>query len=103
MQHPLGVHYEEDMLYIADTYNHAIKMVYLNAGQVSTIIKIKDKDQNVCMIDDNGLKDCHYLPLFEPNDMITIKGNLYIADTNNHLIRMLDMQTRELVTVRIKK
>jgi len=103
LQHPLGVHYEEDMLYIADTYNHAIKMVYLNAGQVSTIIKIKDKDQNVCMIDDNGLKDCHYLPLFEPNDMITIKGNLYIADTNNHLIRMLDMQTRELVTVRIKK
>lgn len=91
-QHALGIDYADDKLYVADTYNHAIRVLDLKAEEVSTLIQ--RSDQTVCTIDD---KSCALLPLFEPNDVLYFEDKLYIADTNNHLIRVFDLATRELV------
>jgi hypothetical protein len=38
--------------------------------------------------------------LSEPNDVALLDGNLYIADTNNHLVRLFDPARDELFTFR---
>ncbi len=97
LQHPLGIFATDDTLFIADTYNHSIRIADMKAGLMSTLIGKSDK--NVCSIND---KTCSYLPLFEPNDVILYKGKLYIADTNNHLIRIYDMKNGTLEDLMIK-
>ncbi|NQT24546.1 redoxin family protein [candidate division KSB1 bacterium] len=97
-QHALGIDYHDGILYVADTYNHAIRTLDLERKEVNTLIG-RDK-HTVCTIDE---KDCGLLALFEPNDVIYHEGLLYIADTNNHLIRVFNLETRELKDLEIKK
>ncbi len=92
LQHPLGLDVEGNMLYIADTYNHAIRVIDLQAQEIFTLIH--RTEHTMCRIDD---EDCNVLPLFEPNDVVVFQGKLFIADTNNHLIRVFDLKTRELI------
>jgi thiol-disulfide isomerase/thioredoxin len=96
MQHPLGLCEDNAKLYVADTYNHAIRIIDLVKEQVSTLIKRESKE--VCSIDD---KNCAVLPLDEPNDVKKMGQYLYIADTNNHLIRVFDLEKRELQELKI--
>jgi len=84
-QHPLGIHGEGDFLYVADTYNHAIRRVSLEARRVETLLRAAEG--GTCRIDGS---ECSFLGLFEPNDVKYRDGLLYIADTNNHLIRVFD-------------
>jgi sugar lactone lactonase YvrE len=84
-QHPLGIHGEGDFLYVADTYNHAIRRVSLEARRVETLLRAPEG--GTCRIDGS---ECSFLGLFEPNDVKYRDGLLYIADTNNHLIRVFD-------------
>ncbi|ETX04284.1 MAG: hypothetical protein ETSY2_29680, partial [Candidatus Entotheonella gemina] len=92
LQHPLGVTYYDGILYVADTYNHKIKKVspatatsvtYLGTGQP-------------------GLSDGHNPTFFEPGGVSVAAGQLYIADTNNHAIRVADLNTGEVCTLRLK-
>lgn len=81
-QHPLGVAYCESSktLYVADTYNHKIKKVEVGPQKVTTL--------NPTMIEttDPALFN-------EPSGLaITADGKyLYIADTNNHGIKILNL------------
>ena len=84
-QHPLGIHGYGRFLYVADTYNHAIRKIDLGIQRVETVIK--NLGEGTCTLD--GEK-CSTLGLFEPNDVKYYNGLLYIADTNNHLIRVFD-------------
>lgn len=97
-QHPLGIDFHSDTLYVADTYNHAIRYLDLKRKKTGTLIA--REEQTVCTIDD---EDCGLLPLFEPNDVLYYRGRLYIADTNNHLIRVFDLKSRKLKDLEIKK
>lgn len=97
LQHPLGVCAEGNTIYIADTYNHAIREADLEKKELSTVIG-KKKESNVCMIGDAS---CQLLPLFEPNDVVKMDRFLYIADTNNHLIRVYDLEKKLLEEVTI--
>jgi len=92
LQHPLGIVYHNGILYVADTYNHKIKkvgpatatsMTYLGTGQP-------------------GLSDGGHPAFFEPSGVSVAAGNLYIADTNNHAIRIADLATSEVRTLRLK-
>lgn len=96
LQHPLGVSAAGSSIYIADTYNHALRRADLNARKISTIIDRPRK--SVCRIGD---RDCEVLPLNEPNDVLWHDGKLFIADTNNHLIRVFNLQTEELKTLEL--
>lgn len=91
LQHPLGVDVQGEKIYLADTYNHAIRIANFNTTEISNLIYRPRK--GVCKIGD---KDCDVLPLYEPNDVIINKNLLYISDTNNHLIRIFNLETQQL-------
>ncbi len=95
-QHPLGVAVHQGIVYVADTYNNAIRTINLADGLVATLLH--KGEGNVCYIDS---KSCDILPLYEPSDVVYYNNKLIISDTNNHLIRKFDLDTKELVTLDI--
>lgn len=87
LQHPMGLCYHDNNIYICDTYNHAIRVANLEKNRIKTIISRPMK--GVCNLEG---KECNILPLNEPNDILYNEGLLYIADTNNHVIRVFDIE-----------
>ncbi|MEK9630090.1 MAG: thioredoxin-like domain-containing protein [Nitrospinota bacterium] len=83
LQHPLGVHYSKGKVYIADSYNHRIKVLDLKTQKVTTL---KASVDIVC--DD---KSC--TRLWEPAGVFEFKNNLYVSDTNNHRILKIDLES----------
>jgi sugar lactone lactonase YvrE len=94
-QHPLGIFAKEGEVFVADTYNHAIRNLSLRERKVTSLIKREDSPR-FCTIND---RSCEVLPLFEPNDVYFSKDNLYISDTNNHLIRVFNLEKQTLKEV----
>jgi thiol-disulfide isomerase/thioredoxin len=89
MQHPLGIVRFADKLFVADTYNHKIKLVDIPLRKATSWLGTGERG--------NGLDP---LQLNEPAGLAIAGGLLYIADTNNHRLLVADMQTkavRELV------
>jgi len=91
-QHPLGVAYHDGFLYVADTYNNKIRRVSLRDATVETFLG-NGRD---------GLKDGDKGEFYEPGGLSVADGRLYIADTNNHVIRVADLKTRRVETIEIK-
>lgn len=92
LQHPLGVVYSDGVLYVADTYNNKIKRVSL-----------KDRSSRSLLgTGESGLKDGDNAKFDEPGGLSLANGKLYIADTNNHAIRVADLKSRRVETLRIK-
>ncbi len=98
-QHPLGLHADGNRIFVADTYNHAIRLIDLVAGRVTTLVG-RPEMKTVCKIDD---PNCDTLGLFEPSDIKLHDNKLYIADTNNHLIRIFDLEKMVLRTLDISE
>ncbi len=96
-QHPLGLCVAGKFVFVADTYNSSIRMINLDKGETSTLIT-RTEDSKVCKPDDPS---CDILPLYEPSDVKFYQNMLYIADTNNHLIRKFDLKTNKLETLDI--
>ncbi|XP_014495822.1 protein SUPPRESSOR OF QUENCHING 1, chloroplastic [Vigna radiata var. radiata] len=98
LQHPLGVMCANDgEIYIADSYNHKIKKLDPTSKRVSTIAGTGKA----------GFKDGTAVKaqLSEPAGIVQgNKGRLFIADTNNSLIRYLDLNAdeTELRTLELK-
>lgn len=98
LQHPLGLHCDGNKIYVADTYNHAIRLVDLTDQKVSTVVGMAEK--TMCNLNDPL---CDTLGLYEPSDVKKNGNMLYIADTNNHLIRIFDLDKKILNTLPIKE
>ena len=81
LQHPLGVVYTDGKIYVADTYNNKIKAVDADTGAVATIAGTGQPGR-----DDTKTE------LDEPAGIAYAKGRLYVADTNNHAIRTIDLK-----------
>ncbi len=94
-QHPLGVHCAGNKIYVADTYNHAVRLIDLDKQTVMTLIGNAGQSSIMCKPDDPA---CETLGLFEPSDIKQRENVLYIADTNNHLIRTFDLDKMVLKT-----
>ncbi|KAJ0534566.1 putative transcription factor WD40-like family [Helianthus annuus] len=98
LQHPLGVLCGKDgQIYVADSYNHKIKKLDPATKKVSTIAGTGKA----------GFKDGAALSaqLSEPAGLVEDDtGRLYIADTNNSLIRYLDLNKKDsqVVTLELK-
>ncbi|XP_060063589.1 NHL repeat-containing protein 2-like [Ylistrum balloti] len=89
LQHPLGVALvtnNKGPLLVADSYNHKIKSVDIISKKCETwaAASTTDKGSNSISIDLN-----------EPGGLCVDQTNqiLYIADTNNHVIRTVDLAT----------
>jgi DNA-binding beta-propeller fold protein YncE len=96
-QHPLGICADGNNIYVADTYNHSIRLIDIGSHSVSTLVGRKNIE-TVCNIED---LQCGTLGLFEPSDVKVANSMLYIADTNNHLIRIFDPSRKALTTMKI--
>ncbi len=90
LQHPLGVVYHDGTIYVADTYNNKIKAIDSGTGQTRTIAGSGKPGRS----DDEGTFD-------EPEGVTYACGRLYVADTNNHLIRTIDLASGKVATLRI--
>ena len=83
LQHPLGVHYSEGALFIADSYNHKIRALDLANLDVHTV---GASEEIIC-----ADKSC--TRIWEPAGVIELEKCLYISDTNNHRILKIDLET----------
>jgi sugar lactone lactonase YvrE len=100
LQHPTGLAFADSILFavptlfIADSYNHKIKTLDPSTGRVQTLIGTGQP----------GLKDGEFkhAGLYQPEGVAFYKDKLYIADTNNHLIRVADFTERRLVTLAVE-
>lgn len=82
LQHPLGIAYADGLLFVADTYNSKIKTIELGTGRVATLAG-----------GEQGWRDGGDPRFFEPGGLDHAGGRLYVADTNNHVIRVVDPTT----------
>jgi sugar lactone lactonase YvrE len=89
-QHPKGIYFENGIIYVADTFNDSIRIINMSKKVVQTLIS--SKGPKLCSIDEKSKAG----PIHEPNDVFRFGGYLYIADTNNHLVRVLDIKKRTL-------
>ena len=94
LQHPLGVHFYDGILYIADTYNNKIKRVLPQTRGGFTLLGTGEAGYR----DGPGDQALFH----EPGDVSIAAGKLYIADTNNHVIRVADLATREVSTLELR-
>ncbi|ARV61632.1 hypothetical protein BZZ01_26130 [Nostocales cyanobacterium HT-58-2] len=91
LQHCLGVEYTQNFLWVADTYNHKIKIVNPHTGNCQTVLG----DGSVGLQDGQG-KNTRFS---EPSGLSVKDSHLFIADTNNHAIRRVDLDTLMVTTL----
>lgn len=94
LQHPLGVAYHNNVVYVADTYNHKIKRV---GPGLRTSVTFLGSGQPGFRDADTGRE----AEFYEPSGLSIADGRLYIADTNNHAIRVADLETGRVSTLQI--
>ncbi|MEZ6122047.1 MAG: thioredoxin-like domain-containing protein [Planctomycetaceae bacterium] len=85
-QHPLGVAFHDHALYVADAYNHKIRKVDVNSGDVTTWMGTGLAGKS---IRDDGAE------LNEPAGLAVANGTLFIADTNNHRILKVSLDSKQ--------
>ena len=95
-QHPLGLAYYEGRIYVADTYNDKIRVVDAANGTTHTLAGTG----RVAEVKQPGHAD-QPATFFEPGGLAVAGGKLYVADTNNHLIRTIDLKTLQVATLTI--
>ena len=93
-QHPLGIAVHEGRVFIADTYNHKIKMLDPTDGSVSTFAGVGQPGYE----DGPGTR----ARFCEPGGLSAAGRTLYVADTNNHAIRTIDLETRQVSTLTLQ-
>jgi DNA-binding beta-propeller fold protein YncE len=92
LQHPLGVVAYGDKVLIADTYNHKIKELDPQTRAVKSFLGTGKPGQT----------DGSAAAFYEPGGLNVADGKLYIADTNNQAIRVVDLKTKQTATLNIK-
>ena len=92
LQHPLGLARWNDKLLIADTYNHRIKLLDPGRRAVSAFVGSGKPGQT----------DGAHASFYEPGGLAIAHDKLYVADTNNHAIRVVDLKTKETKTLQLK-
>ena len=91
MQHPLGVAVEGGVVYVADTYNNKIKRVGTETFAVATMAGTGEP----------GYEDGTFASsrFHEPGGLSIWGGKIYVADTNNHAVRVLDAASGTVSTL----
>ena len=92
LQHPLGLISVGDKLLIADTYNHKIKELDPKRRLVRTLVGTGKP----------GQADGSSPSFYEPGGLAVANGKLYVADTNNHAVRVVDLKTKATTTLKIE-
>jgi thiol-disulfide isomerase/thioredoxin len=91
LQHCIGLAWHNNVLYVADSYNHKIKTVDPKTRAVKTFLGDGKK----------GFEDGAKPRFHEPNGLSGYGDKLFIADTNNHAIRVCDLKSGTVSTLPI--
>jgi len=94
LQHPLGLVYSEGMIYLADTYNHKVKVLDLAKKDIQTLAGNGERG-----LADGSSTEARF---HEPGGITIAAGKLYVADTNNDQIRVIDLKTKSTTTLVLK-
>lgn len=90
LQHALGVALADGKLYVADTYNSRLRVYDPATKRLDTFLGGNDST------------GWFTSPAFnEPGGISYANGKLYVADTNAHRIRVVDVRTRDVSTLRL--
>jgi DNA-binding beta-propeller fold protein YncE len=92
LQHPLGIELYEGKVLIADTYNDKIKLLNPEKRTVETFIGTGK----------SGQTDGKNPTFYEPGGISVAGDILFVADTNNHAIRVVNLKTKETSTLKIE-
>ncbi|XP_060624437.2 NHL repeat-containing protein 2 isoform X1 [Anolis sagrei] len=91
LQHPLGVTWDKkrSLLYVADSYNHKIKIVDPKMKNCATLAGTGEASNTIGSSFNSSTFN-------EPGGLCVEEGGrlLYVADTNNHQIKVLDLETK---------
>jgi len=93
LQHALGVTAGDDgKLYVADTYNSKIKVLDPESKEITSLFGLGGL---------GGFRDggADMAEFDEPGGLDYADGKLYVADTNNHAVRVIDIESGEVSTV----
>ena len=91
LQHVLGVAYQDGKVYVADTYNHKIKIADLAAKTLDTFVGSGAP----------GVGDGSQPQFYEPSGVSIAGDQLFVADTNNHAVRVVDLKTKQVTTLNL--
>ncbi len=80
LQHPLSVAFKDDKLYVADSYNHKIKVI--------TELKAKSAMCETLVFDNDNFD--------EPGGLAVQGNNIFIADTNHHSVKKVNLDSLEV-------
>ena len=93
LQHPLGIDAHDGALLIADTYNNKIKRIEPGARRAESILGGGKAGH------DDGAGPA--VRFHEPGGLSAANGRVYVADTNNHAIRVADIESRRVETLEL--
>jgi len=91
LQHCLGIEYHQNYVWVADTYNHKIKRVDPHTDKCQTVLGEGTPGHQ----DGQGNSS----RFWEPAGLSAIGSHLYVADTNNHAIRRVELNTLTVTTL----
>lgn len=97
MQHPLGIEATAEggapLVFVADTYNHKLKRLDPAARRVETLTGGESGHE------DGDLSGARF---WEPSGLSLAGRRLYVADTNNHAIRVVDLDAGRVRTLEMR-
>lgn len=99
LQHPLGVAWDEkrSVLYVADSYNHKIKVVNPKTKGCTTLAGTGDAKNANSSFAESAFNEPGGLCVAESGRL------LYVADTNNHQIKVMDLEARTVSVLPVFK
>lgn len=94
LQHVQGVYFVDGLVYLADTYNNRIKVLNPQSREVRSfagtgVAGLKDGTLDVAQFN-------------EPAGLASDAGKLYVADTNNHAVRVIDLAAGTVQTLDVR-
>ena len=98
---PVGITYNGGFLYVADTGNNAIRMINMGNGAVTTIAGPEPPSGGINIGEFSGDTDGTgaAASFNEPTAIVFYDGILYIADTDNNVIRRIVIETGVVTTL----
>jgi len=94
LQHCLGLTGDDQNIYIADTYNHSIRRYDIKEGRLHNYAGRNARGKVDGSLLESGFN--------EPGGITLLGDILYVTDTNNHSLRVIDMKAGKVSTVPVQ-
>lgn len=98
LQHPSGIVFADGRFMVADSYNNKIKDISPVGAGPGEGVTIKTRFGTGAA----GFKDGKRALFDDPAGLSHANGKLFIADTNNHAIRVADLASAKVTTLEIR-